>query len=72
LTSTPYLHTGAASIAGPTDGTEPQMIWHQAQAVQADETDLEDRSTRVIEYALAFVALAFVALAVAGILALAR
>jgi hypothetical protein len=48
------------------------MIWHQAQAVQADETDLEDRSTRVIEYALAFVALAFVALAVAGILALAR
>jgi hypothetical protein len=43
------------------------MIWHQAQAVQADETDLEDRSTRIIEYALAFVALA-----VAGILALAR
>lgn len=43
------------------------MILHQAEAIPADETDFEDRSMRVIEYALAFVALA-----VAGILAQAR
>jgi hypothetical protein len=48
--------------------TEPQMIRHQAiQVVEVDETDLEDRSMRVIEYAMAFVALV-----VAGILALIR
>ena len=41
------------------------MIRHQA--IQTDETDLEDRSMQVIEYAIAFVALA-----VAGILALVR
>lgn len=41
------------------------MIRHQA--IQADETDLKDRSMQVIEYAIAFVALA-----VAGILALIR
>ena len=41
------------------------MIRHQA--IRADETDLNDRSMQVIEYAIAFVALA-----VAGILALIR
>jgi hypothetical protein len=44
------------------------MIRHQViHAIQADETDLEDRSMRLIEYAIAFVALA-----TAGILALIR
>ena len=67
LTSTPLHHTGAAS-ARCTDGTEPQMIRHQAiQATQADQSDLEDGSMRVIEYAMAFVALV-----VAGILAFIR
>jgi len=37
------------------------------QTIQADETDLEDRSMRVIEYAIAFVALL-----VAGVLAFIR
>lgn len=41
----------------------PQVI----QAMPADEPDLTDRSMRLIEYALAFVAFA-----VAGILALLR
>lgn len=44
------------------------MIRHQViAAIQADESDLEDRSMRLTEYAIAFVALA-----VAGILALVR
>ncbi len=44
------------------------MIRHQAiQATQTDQSDLEDRSMRVIEYAMAFVALV-----VAGILAFIR
>jgi len=44
------------------------MIRHQViAATHADESDLEDRSMRIIEYAIAFVALV-----VAGILALVR
>jgi hypothetical protein len=44
------------------------MIRHQAiRATQADQSDLEDRSMRVIEYAIAFVALV-----VAGVLAFSR
>jgi hypothetical protein len=44
------------------------MIRHQAiQATQADQSDLEEGSMRVIEYAIAFVALV-----VAGILAFVR
>jgi hypothetical protein len=67
LTSTPHPHTGAAS-ATTIDRTEPQMIRHQAiQATQADQSDREDGSMRVIEYAIAFVALV-----VAGILTFAR
>jgi hypothetical protein len=65
--STPHHHTGAAS-ATDYDRTEPPMIRHQViAAIQADESDLEDRSMRLTEYAIAFVALA-----VAGILALVR
>ncbi len=37
------------------------------QSIQADETDLEDRSMRVIEYAIAFVAFVVV-----GVLAFVR
>ena len=67
LRSTPHHHTGAAS-ATTIDGTEPQMIRHQAiQATQADHSDRDDGSMRVIEYAIALVA--FV---VAGILAFIR
>jgi hypothetical protein len=67
LTSTPHHHTGAAS-ATTIDRMEPQMIRHQAiQATQADQSDREDGSMRVIEYAVAFVALV-----VAGILAFVR
>lgn len=67
LTSTPHHHTGAAS-ATTIDRTESQMIRHQAiQATQADQSDREDGSMRVIEYAIAFVALV-----VAGILTFAR
>ena len=67
MTSTPLHHTGAAS-AKYTDQTEPQMIRHQAiPATQANQSDLEDGSMRVIEYAIAFVALV-----VAGILAFIR
>jgi len=67
LTSTPHHHTGAAS-AITIDRTEPQMIRHQAiQATQADQSDREDGSMRVIEYAIAFVALV-----VAGILTFVR
>ena len=67
LTSTPHHHTGAAS-ATTIDGTESQMIRHQAiQATQADQSDREDGSMRVIEYAIAFVALV-----VAGILTFVR
>lgn len=44
------------------------MIRHQAiSATQADQSDVDDRSMRVIEYAIAFVALV-----VAGILAFIR
>jgi hypothetical protein len=44
------------------------MIRHQAiQAILTDESDTDDRSMRVIEYAVALVALA-----VAGILAFVR
>jgi hypothetical protein len=44
------------------------MIRHQAiQATQADQSDREDGSMRVIEYAIAFVALV-----VAGILTFVR
>lgn len=44
------------------------MIRHQAiQAAQADQSNLEDGSMRVIEYAMAFAALV-----VAGILAFVR
>jgi hypothetical protein len=47
---------------------EPQMIRHQAiQATQADQSDLDEGSMRVIEYAIAIVALV-----VAGILAFIR
>jgi len=67
LTSTPHHHTGAAS-AITIDRTEPQMIRHQTiQATQADQSDREDGSMRVIEYAIAFVALV-----VAGILTFVR
>jgi hypothetical protein len=67
LTSTPHHHTGAASATN-IDETEPPMIRHQAiQATQADQSDREDGSMRVIEYAIAFVALV-----VAGILAFVR
>jgi hypothetical protein len=67
LTSTPLDHTGAAS-AKLHRRTEPQMIRNQAiQATQADQSDLEDESMRVIEYAMAFVALV-----AAGILAFIR
>ena len=65
--STPHHHTGAAS-ANISRRTEPQMIRHQAiQAILTDESDSDDRSMRVIEYAVALVALA-----VAGILAFVR
>jgi hypothetical protein len=67
LTSTPH-HPHRRGVGHITDETEPQMIRHQAiQATEADQSDLEDGSMRVIEYAIAFVALV-----VAGILAFIR
>ena len=66
ITSTPHLHTGAASTPAQVNRREPSSMTRQ-DGIADPEAVPEERSFRIIEYAMAAIALL-----AAGILAFVR